>query len=440
LQVIAMTWTLQGSLEQARLQLARSFGFVRRLGDPYFLAWHWLVVALVARQAGDLAEGAAAARRSLAAAAEASDPLCHAWAALRQAEFGCLLGRATTARQAVSDLDARRQLSAASPAASARMHAALGKCDLALAKLADAKQRLNAAIEPARERRNLLILGESLIDLADVALLQGHTRRARHLAEELAGCAASLGNNGLAASADVIRARAALGDGEFDAARSLGQRALAAQAEAGYRIEALFTLEVIGDICAGREMYQQAARLYGAADAARRRLGIGHNPVDSLRRRPFRDRVNRALDRQMLRELLAEGSALSLDQAIDYASRGRGARNRPQAGWESLTGTELAVARLLTDGLTNAAIAEKMLISQGTVKAHLSHIFTKTGVANRAELAALATRHLSTSPDSVQESWLASIPGAGNRCPLKSPFVSLDEAVYTRLSRSLSFY
>jgi DNA-binding CsgD family transcriptional regulator len=440
LQVIAMTWTLQGSLEQARLQLARSFGFVRRLGDPYFLAWHWLVVALVDRQAGDLAEGAAAARRSLADAAEAGDPLCHAWAALRQAEFGCLLGRATTARQAVSDLDARCQLSAASPAASARMHAALGKCDLALAKLADAKQRLNAAIEPARERRNLLILGESLIDLADVALLQGHTRRARHLAEELAGCAASLGNSGLAASADVIRARAALSDGEFDAARSLCQRALAIQAEAGYRIEALLTLEVIADICAGREMYQQAARLYGAADAARRQLGMGRNPVDSLRRQPFRDRAALALDRQKVRELLAEGSALSLDQAIDYASRGRGARDRPQAGWESLTATELAVARLLTDGLTNAAIAEKMLISPGTVKAHLSHVFTKTGVSNRAELAALATRHLSTSPDSVQESWLASIPRAGNRCPLKSSFVSLDEAVYTRLSRSQSFY
>jgi len=403
LQVIAMSWTLQGVLEQARLERARSLEFVQRLGNPYFLAWNWLIGALVARRAGDLAEGAAAAARSLADAADAGDPLCHAWAALCQAEFGCLFGRATAARQAVSDLDARLQLSAASPAASARMHAARGKCDLALAKLADAEQQLSAAIEPAREGRNLLILGECIIDLADVALLRGDTRRARHLADDLAGCAASLGNSGLTASADVIRARAALSDGEFDAARSLCQRALEAQAEAGYRIEALLTLEVIADICTGREMYQQAARLYGAVDAARHQLGIGRNPVDSLRRRPFRDRVARALDRQMLRELLAEGSALSLDQAIDYASRGRGMRDRPRAGWESLTDTELAVVRLLTDGLTNAAIAEKMLISPGTVKAHLSHIFTKTGVSNRAELAALATRRLSTPPGSEQE-------------------------------------
>jgi predicted ATPase/DNA-binding CsgD family transcriptional regulator len=400
LQLIAMSWTMQGVLEQARLERARSLRFVQRPDNPYFVAWHWLGVALVARQAGDLAEGAAAAARSLAAAADAGDPKCHAWAALCQADLGCLLGRATAARRAVSDLDARLQLSAASPAASARMHAARGKCDLALAKLADAEQQLRAAIEPAQEGQNLLILGECIIDLADVALLRGDTRRARHLAEDLAGCAESLGNSGLATSADVIRARAALGDGEFDAARSLCQRALAAQAEAGYRIEAVLTLEVIADISAGREMYQQAARLYGAVDAARHQLGMGRNPVDSLRRRPFRDRVALALDRQMLRELRAEGSALSLDQAIDYASRGRGARNRPQAGWESLTGTELAVARLLTDGLTNAAIAEKMLISPGTVKAHLSHIFTKTGVSNRAELAALAARHLSTPPHS----------------------------------------
>ena len=107
------------------------------------------------------------------------------------------------------------------------------------------------------------------------------------------------------------------------------------------------------------------------------------------------------------------GEFIPADEAIDFASRARGVRDRPQAGWESLTGTELAVVRQLTDGLTNAAIAEKMLISQGTVKAHLSHIFTKTGVSNRAELAALAARHLSTSPESERESQSAGDASVG---------------------------
>jgi DNA-binding NarL/FixJ family response regulator len=38
-------------------------------------------------------------------------------------------------------------------------------------------------------------------------------------------------------------------------------------------------------------------------------------------------------------------------------------------------------------GLTNPQIAERLLMSRDTVKTHLSHIYTKLGVANRTELA-----------------------------------------------------
>jgi DNA-binding NarL/FixJ family response regulator len=41
-------------------------------------------------------------------------------------------------------------------------------------------------------------------------------------------------------------------------------------------------------------------------------------------------------------------------------------------------------------GLRNEAIARQLLIGPGTVKVHLSHIFTKLGVTTRAELAARA--------------------------------------------------
>lgn len=81
---------------------------------------------------------------------------------------------------------------------------------------------------------------------------------------------------------------------------------------------------------------------------------------------------------------------MSLDEAVRFALRGRGGRRRPASGWESLTPTELDVAELVSEGLTNPAIAEKLLISRGTVKVHLGHIFTKLGMASRAELAAEA--------------------------------------------------
>jgi DNA-binding CsgD family transcriptional regulator len=77
---------------------------------------------------------------------------------------------------------------------------------------------------------------------------------------------------------------------------------------------------------------------------------------------------------------------------VAYATRSRGPRGRPSAGWASLTPTELEVVALVAEGLTNPQIARRMFISRTTVKTHLSHIFTKLRVTRRAELAALAAR------------------------------------------------
>jgi DNA-binding CsgD family transcriptional regulator len=73
-------------------------------------------------------------------------------------------------------------------------------------------------------------------------------------------------------------------------------------------------------------------------------------------------------------------------------SEAREERARPARGWESLTPTELRVAGLVAEGLTNPEIGERMFISRGTVKVHLSHIFAKLGIGTRSELAAEATR------------------------------------------------
>jgi DNA-binding NarL/FixJ family response regulator len=47
----------------------------------------------------------------------------------------------------------------------------------------------------------------------------------------------------------------------------------------------------------------------------------------------------------------AEGAALSTEDAIAYAQRGRGERKRPASGWASLTPAEYEVVRLVCDGL-----------------------------------------------------------------------------------------
>ena len=51
-----------------------------------------------------------------------------------------------------------------------------------------------------------------------------------------------------------------------------------------------------------------------------------------------------------------------------------------------LTPRETEVLRLVIDGLDAAAIAEKLVISMGTVKAHLHRIYRKCGVSGRSDL------------------------------------------------------
>lgn len=57
-----------------------------------------------------------------------------------------------------------------------------------------------------------------------------------------------------------------------------------------------------------------------------------------------------------------------------------------------LTSRELEVLRLLAQGMSNRAIAENMSVSERTVHAHLSNIFSKMGVSSRLEAVLLAIR------------------------------------------------
>jgi DNA-binding CsgD family transcriptional regulator len=62
-------------------------------------------------------------------------------------------------------------------------------------------------------------------------------------------------------------------------------------------------------------------------------------------------------------------------------------------GWAAITGSELAVVRLVAEGLTNREVAERLFVSPHTVNSHLRHVFAKLGINSRVELARLARDH-----------------------------------------------
>ncbi len=63
---------------------------------------------------------------------------------------------------------------------------------------------------------------------------------------------------------------------------------------------------------------------------------------------------------------------------------------QPQIAGNTLTDRELDVLRHMVDGMNNNEIAEKLVISLGTVKFHVSNIFQKLGVDSRVEAVKMA--------------------------------------------------
>jgi DNA-binding CsgD family transcriptional regulator len=81
---------------------------------------------------------------------------------------------------------------------------------------------------------------------------------------------------------------------------------------------------------------------------------------------------------------------------LDAGSGSFGAGNRPRFGWVSLTATEMSVASLVAEGLTNREAAAKLYLSPHTVGFHLRQVFRKLEISSRVELTRLVVESEAT--------------------------------------------
>ena len=116
------------------------------------------------------------------------------------------------------------------------------------------------------------------------------------------------------------------------------------------------------------------------------------------------ERVMEALDSGAIGYLLKDAESDELLRGVRAAARGesplspRAARaliteRRGQRPFQELTARELDVLRLVARGLSNKQIAWRLAISEKTVKAHMTSIFGRIGVADRTQAALWAQRH-----------------------------------------------
>ena len=137
---------------------------------------------------------------------------------------------------------------------------------------------------------------------------------------------------------------------------------------------------------------KRSLRLLAASQRFHDAAGIVRLPGQAERFDRAADAARAALDPAEAAACWDTGGEMSLADAVAYSRRGRGERQRPRMGWESLTPVERDVVRLVAEGHTNAAIGQRLFISANTVKKHLSSVYAKVDADGRADLAAQVAR------------------------------------------------
>ena len=191
----------------------------------------------------------------------------------------------------------------------------------------------------------------------------------------------------------VMRSRIAIAQGQTEQAQHTAHEALALAAGSDIHLSVPDALECLGGLATHAGAHHEGTRLFGAADAIRQRTEEVRFPIYDEGYQTSMELLRNALGEGDFEKSWSEGAGLTTAEAIAYAQRGHGERKRPTAGWASLTPAELNVARLVSEGLPNKDIAQRLFISPRTVQAHLSHVYSKLQLTSRVQLAQETARH-----------------------------------------------
>lgn len=341
---------LQGRFDDATRTAQTGMEIAKRLGtgvDVTWLRWMqlWHAVLVGDHEAAEIAE-----RNVAAAAAVSGHPLFLAYARAAAGQRRHAIG---------DDAEARKLLASALP-------------------IATRFPRAGGAFFAE-------MLADSALADHDLAAAATHTGQAVELAETAA-------SNWGRSRAGVAQCRLKLALGDVPAAAQAAHDALGVAVRNNDPITSVDVLELLADVTARRHDPRNAARLLGAAQAERRRLGYAHTTPSAGRRDTLVHGLTAALGDVELTRLLDDGAQHALSGAVALAGRLRQRKDRPEMGWDSLTPAEHRVVEFVGAGLTNRQIAERLYISPDTVKGHVSAALRKLAVTNRTELAAEAAR------------------------------------------------
>jgi DNA-binding CsgD family transcriptional regulator len=218
----------------------------------------------------------------------------------------------------------------------------------------EAEVRADTPMETATER-------QLWCAQADALLARGAARESLEVAERLA---MTLGPGKVAPRLWIVRAAALTALRSFDSAEPLLREA----------IQASDAAELRSLTWRGHAAYARLLRVRGRRDEAEREV-------------------------QLARTVLSQLAAAITDELVRTSFLERASRHIPHSGvaserrdakkaFSGLTGREREVAALIGQGLSNRAIADRLVVSERTVETYVSSILAKLGFTARTQIAA----------------------------------------------------
>jgi predicted ATPase/DNA-binding CsgD family transcriptional regulator len=236
-----------------------------------------------------------------------------------------------------------------------------------------------------------------------VALSKGNLASARSLAEQSVASYREIGHrHGTAKSLSLLGKVIAI-DGDLAAAQTFYEESLMISSELSEKWVVAVYLVELGEIVAARQQLTWAAQLWGASEALRDACGI---PIPRIELADYERSVSAVrvhLGEKAFAAAWAEGRSMTSEQALAAKGQKQSLQevsNRVPTALTSLltypdglTAREVEVLRLVAKGLTDAQVAESLIISPRTVHAHLSSIYNKLAITSRSAATRYAIEH-----------------------------------------------
>ncbi len=397
----------QGHSEQGETLCQESLALFRAIGDTKGMGTALFHLAMVAAYKGDFAAARSRYEESLVLSREVGNTNLVAWSLLGMAEVDITQGEYARARPLLEEgLALFREVGNTSGIAGSLHWSAVmmfSQGDLAGARAVEEESLM-------LYREIGIKSGEAYVVpvLGEIRFYQGDTTTARLLLEKTCAFYQEVGNERQLAWTLSLLGKVIAAQGDLAAARAIYEESLIRGKGVNRNLSFQDTppaLEGLAAVVAAQEEPTWAARLWGTAEAQREAYRI---PLPPIYRADFEQAVASArtqLGEKTFAVAWAEGRAMTPEEAL--AAQGPVTLSTPIAAESpstplakpsptypgGLTAREVEVLRLVAQGLTDAQIAEQMVISPRTVNTHLTSIYGKIQVSSRSAATRYAIEH-----------------------------------------------